>query len=459
MEFNSFVEPIYGNLPDKWSLTNIGKLENEGCADIQTGPFGTMLHAKSYVPVGTPVVAVKHIGENRLRHVDLPRIGPEDRTRLARYVLHEDDLVFGRKGAVERRAYVTSVEKGWIQGSDCIRVRFTSPEKVNAKFISYVLGSSAYYEWIMRNAQGATMPSLNQEIIRRIPLPLPPLPEQCAIARILGALDDKIELNRRMNQTLEEMARAIFKSWFVDFDPVRAKMEGRAPAGMDAETAALFPDGFEESELGMVPRGWKVARIEDLCTSIENGGTPRRKEKDYWEDGTIQWFKTGELTDGPLVESEEKITDLGLSKSSCKLWNPSTILIALYASPTVGRLGILDVPATANQACSALVAKQEYGNLFLFHSLFATRDHLQQIAVGAAQQNISQKVVRDHRIIAPTASVAFAFQAFAARFYALQVKNHKEARTLAAIRDALLPKLISGEIRVEGAERVAAPSA
>ncbi|HNY34726.1 MAG TPA: restriction endonuclease subunit S, partial [Methanothrix soehngenii] len=276
-------EPIYGSLPDSWSLTTIDALVLSGDADIQTGPFGTMLHAESYVTSGTPIVAVKHLGDNRLLHEDLPRIGKEDCERLARYALCEGDIVFGRKGAVDRRAYVTSSEEGWLQGSDCIRARFKS-NNINAKYVSYVLGSAAYRDWIERNAHGATMPSLNQEIIGRIPLPLPPLPEQRAITRILSSLDDQIEANRHMNETLETLARAIFKSWFVDFDPVRARAEGRAPAGMDAETASLFPDGFED-EIGEIPTGWIVRPIGDVV-KVLGGGTPSTTEKSYWEGGT-----------------------------------------------------------------------------------------------------------------------------------------------------------------------------
>jgi type I restriction enzyme S subunit len=128
-----------------------------------------------------------------------------------------------------------------------------------------------YLPDLLAQATGSTFPNVSAEQLARIPYPQIPEPEQRAIARILGTLDDKIELNRRMNETLEAMARAIFKSWFVDFDPVRAKADGREPAGMDAETAALFPDSFEETELRMVPKGWKVGTVEELCLSIENG--------------------------------------------------------------------------------------------------------------------------------------------------------------------------------------------
>ena len=273
-----------------------------------------------------------------------------------------------------------------------------------------------------------------------------PLDEQRAIARVLGALDDKIELNRRMSETLEEMARALFRSWFVDFDPVRAKAEGR-PSGLPPDLDALFPASFEASELGEIPAGWEVRQVDELCTRIENGGTPKRAEPQYW-GGAIDWFKTSELVDGPLLSSEEKITTRGLSESSCKLWEPGTILIALYASPTVGRLGILEVPATSNQACCALHARPEFGSLFLFHALLATRDRLRSLAVGSAQQNISQRIVREHEVIAPPASLAAIFQDLAHDLYRSASGGLRESSKLVTLRDALLRQLMSGGIRL-----------
>jgi len=255
-----------------------------------------------------------------------------------------------------------------------------------------------------------------------------------------------------MNETLEAMAQAIFKSWFVDFDPVRARAEGRDP-GLPKHIADLFPAEFQDSELGEIPKEWKVGSVNDVCERIENGGTPSRMESSYW-NGSVQWFKTGELTDGPLTNSEEQISEEGLKNSACKLWPAGTILIALYASPTVGRLGILEIPAASNQACSALIVKPHYGNLFVFYSLLHSRDRLQQIAVGAAQQNISQQVVRDHQIAIPTAQAARYFQDSVSPLYRMMVQNTQESRTLAALRDALLPKLISGGIRVKDAEKM-----
>ncbi len=175
---------------------------------------------------------------------------------------------------------------------------------------------------------GSANPTLNRNHVHPINTLWPPLIEQRTVARILGSLDDKIEANRRMNETLEAMARAIFKSWFVDFDPVRALAEGRAPAGMDAETAALFPDGFEEIEGRVVPSGWMVGSFDETIEVI-GGGTPKTSVAEYW-NGDIPWFS---VVDAPVnsdvfvIDTEKKITKHGLEESSTKLLSIGTSII------------------------------------------------------------------------------------------------------------------------------------
>src|SRR5690606_5493274 len=169
-----------------------------------------------------------------------------------------------------------------------------------------------FLEQLQSLLSGSAQPQLPIRDIKRLRIHLPPLSEQREIARILGSLDDKIELNRRMNETLEATARAIFKSWFVDFDPVRAKAEGRQPEGMDAETAALFPDSFEESELGLIPKGWRVGRLSETIQII-GGGTPKTSVQEYW-DGDIFWFSVKDIpadSDVFVIETERRITQAG----------------------------------------------------------------------------------------------------------------------------------------------------
>ena len=181
-------------------------------------------------------------------------------------------------------------------------------------------------------------------------IPLPPLPEQKAIAHILGTLDDKIELNQQMNRTLEATAREIFKSWFVDFDPVRAKMDGRQPEGMDAQTAALFPDAFKDSALGMIPKGWRVLPLLNICENIFSGGTPKTKNLEYW-NGYLPWLSSGETRNRFITTSEKTITLLGVGNSSTRLAKArSTLIASAGQGNTRGQTSLLMIDSYINQS-------------------------------------------------------------------------------------------------------------
>ena len=231
-------ESLIGPIPTHWQYLPLGDVCKLGGGNIQTGPFGSQLHASDYVSVGIPSVMPQNIGDNRIIESEIMRITPQDAKRLSRYLLQPGDIVYSRRGDVERRALVRDHENGWLCGTGCLRVRLGSGY-TDPLYTSYYFGHPQVRAWIVGHAVGATMPNLNTSILSALPFVLPPLETQRAIAHILGTLDDKIENNRRTNQTLEDMAKAIFKSWFVDFDPVRAKAEGRQSEGMDAETAGL----------------------------------------------------------------------------------------------------------------------------------------------------------------------------------------------------------------------------
>lgn len=297
----------------------------------------------------------------------------------------------------------------------------------------------------------SAVPGLNRENAHALNVLVPDLSEQKNIADFLQLLDDRIALLRETNKTLETIAQAIFKSWFIDFDPVRAKMEGRAPAGMDEETAALFPDELVESELGLVPKGWGTSSIEGICSTITNGGTPSRSNKSYWDAGSIPWYKTGDFSDGFLLEPTEKITEAGLAGSSVKLLPENAVLMAIYAAPTVGRLGVLTRPSTFNQACTGMVAKNNVGTWFLYWTLFFGRDWFNSRANGAAQQNISKAIVAGYTFPRPTDELLAVFHNIADSIHMKVRSNVEQVETLAAIRDSLLPRLISGKLRVDAA--------
>ena len=238
----------------------------EACArdggDIQTGPFGSQLHASDYVPSGIPSIMPQNIGDNRVHTKGIARITKQDAERLSRYRVRPWDIVYSRRGDVEKRALIQPAEDGWLCGTGCLRVRF-GVGQISPIYASYYLGDPRVREWIVRHAHGATMPNLNTEILSELPFVIPPPDEQKVIAKILGTLDDKIELSRRMNETLEDTARALFKSWFVDFDPVRAKVKVATPDSPSLSCRPLprFACGIR---LGKIPATWGVKKLGDL---------------------------------------------------------------------------------------------------------------------------------------------------------------------------------------------------
>jgi len=273
---------------------------------------------------------------------------------------------------------------------------------------------------------------LGAQEVARFSIPLPPLSEQARIVEVLRALDDLIENNRRRAELLEEMSRTIYREWFVHF---------RYPG---CENATLI-----NSILGAIPDGWRVASVGDICDRIQAGGTPRRSEPAFWDEPEVDWYKTGDLTDSVLIQSSERISRVAFTSSSARSFQPGTILMAIYGSPTVGRLGLVESVCSANQAALGLVADaRDSSTEHLWFVLRELREYLNQIAQGAAQQNVSKQKVEDARIILPPVDLVRAFTDSAGPPWRLSHVLRREAAALVALRDLLLPKLVSGQINL-----------
>lgn len=263
-----------------------------------------------------------------------------------------------------------------------------------------------------------------------VPIPLPPLPEQQAIAHILGTLDDKIELNRRMNETLEAIARALFTSWFVDFDPVRARAEDRQPAGMDEDTAALFPNRFEVSELGEIPMGWQVGRLDDLLVLQRGYDLPA----DQRTPGPYPVISAS----GPSgIHSEYK---------------------ALGPGVTTGRSGLLGKVFLVHENfwplnTSLYIKEYRISRPAHAYHLLNTLDFA-VFNSGSAVPTLNRNHVHNLPVVVPPQLVVEAFETRALPLLRCCFQNDQQSQTLAAIRDTLLPKLLSGEIRVKEAEKL-----
>ncbi|WP_123727964.1 restriction endonuclease subunit S [Pseudomonas protegens] len=317
----------------------------------------------------------------------------------------------------------------------------TGNERANTRYLQYsLLGTD-----ISGYLTGAVMPKLTQGNMNKIELKCPPLHIQDDIVDVLGSLDDRITLLRETNTTLEVIARALFKSWFVDFDPVRAKSEGLEPEGMDAATAALFPDSFEETELGLAPKGWMVGNLAECCDRIESGGTPKRTVPEYWI-GEVPWLTSGEVRSPIVFDTKEKISDLGVKDSSAKLWPQGTTVLAMYGA-TAGEACLLAESSTANQACCGLIPKI-CNRAFLFMCVRREREVLASKSSGSAQQNLNKGLVSSHKILLAPDSILKSYESVAGALLDVWIENERQAKTLTQLRDTLLPRLISGQLRL-----------
>lgn len=328
------------------------------------------------------------------------------------------------------------------------------PDCVDEDFLYWVFLWSEFNQELFATSSGTKIVHTAPSRIEAFRFDLPPLPEQRAIARILGALDDKIELNRQMNVTLEGMARALFKSWFVDFDPVTAKAAGRQPFGMSPDLAALFPDRFTDSPLGPIPEGWHVSTIGE-AVRVVGGSTPSTNEPRYWEGGTIHWCTPRDLSrlvDPVVLDTERKITEAGLGRISSGLLPKGTVLLSSRAP--IGYLAIAEVPLAVNQGFIAMICDKQLPNQYVLRWAEENMDEILSRAGGTTFAEISKRSFRPIPVLIPARPVLDAFVVRTDEWHEQVAENLRESTVIAQTRDALLPQLLSGEIRLRQAEKL-----
>ena len=319
-------------------------------------------------------------------------------------------------------------------------------------YLLYLLQTEDMQEQLKARATGTTVLGIKQSELRKLAVQIPPLDLQKSAAKTLKSIDDRITLLRETNKTLESIAQAIFKSWFVDFDPVRAKMEGRQPEGMDEETAALFPDSFEESELGLRPRGWHVKPIGDLVPTM-GGATPSTKNEEFWSPAEFHWSSPKDLSgiNSPvLLETEKKVSTAGLKKISSGLMPVGTLLMSSRAP--IGYLAISAVPIAINQGYIAIPAGGALSPLYMLFWCKTNMETIKGNANGSTFMEISKKAFRPILAIEPTTEILNAFEGVAGALFQRLKANEEQAQMLTTLRDTLLPRLISGQLRLPEAQ-------
>jgi type I restriction enzyme S subunit len=363
------------------------------------------------------------------------------------------DVILTREAPLGEVGYVDFDDTVFL-GQRLMQYR-PNPALLEPRFLLYsFLSKDLQNQFGAHEGSGSTVSHIRVGDCSKFQLSLPPLAEQKAIAAVLGALDDKIELNRRMNATLEAMARALFQSWFVDFDPVRAKLDEREPVGVDPDTAAVFPDSFQETEAGHIPKGWSIEPVGQVVECV-GGGTPSTSEPKYWEGGRHHWTTPKDFSSlqAPiLLDTARKLTDAGISRISSGLLPAGTLLLSSRAP--VGYLAIASMPVAINQGFIALKCNHRATNFFMLNWCYTNIAEIQSRATGTTFAEISKQNFRPIGVLLPPMEVMAAFTAKVAPLYAQITANLHISRTLASLRDSLLPKLISGEMKIADVDQI-----
>lgn len=433
---------MFQHAPAAWERTTLGDVVRRGGGSIQTGPFGSQLHAHDYVDVGIPSIMPVNIGDNRLIRDGIACISEADAQRLSKHIVRKGDIIYSRRGDVERRALVRDAEDGWFCGTGCLKVRL-GQGVVAPEFASFYLGHPDVRAWIVRHAVGITMPNLNTDIMQSVPFLLPPLDDQRAIASVLGSLDDKIEQNRRTARALERLARAIFRAWFVDFEPVKAKAAGAAsfPSMPQAVFDAL-PTTFTDSDLGPVPQGWEVRALSEVATFLN--GLALQKYPPRGDGHDLPVIKIAQLRKGSTENADwasGSVPSQYVIKDGDLLFSWSGTLEVEFWLGGRGALNQHLFKVTSSRFPTWLCLLWVRQHLPWFRSIAAskatTMGHIQRGHLEAA------------RVVVPPDGVLSAAEGVLGAIYDQFTQLQIEARSLGRMRDLLLPDLLSGRVGVD----------
>jgi len=429
-------------MASEWRTHRLGDI-----AEIFDGPHAT----PAKTPVGPVFLGIWNLSQGRLDLSETEHLSEEDWNRWSRRVTpRPGDVVFSYETRLGEAASIPT-------GLRCClgrRMGLLRPrsQDVDGRFLLYAYLGPAFQDTIReRTVYGSTVDRIPLVEMPEFPITLPGPTEQRAIAHVLGTLDDKIDLNRKMNESLEAMARALFKSWFVHFDPVRAKAEGR-DTGLPADIASIFPDSFEDSELGEIPVGWKAGRVMDLGKVVCGKTPPTSDPENYGTD--LPFVTIPDMHGNVFVtETNRYLSTKGAATQPGKTVPPYAICVSCIA--TVGLVALTSQGCQTNQQINSIVPSEPAEAPYFY---FALRERRREIRArgggGSVVLNLNTSQFSSLPILVPDPAAVSGFQRFAKPVLDRILSNERESQSLGAIRDTLLPRLISGKLRVAGAERI-----
>lgn len=403
-----------GGVSMEWKEVRLGDI-----ADVQTGPFGSQLHKSDYIAEGIPCIMPTNIGSHLNFIVDgIAHVSEVDANRLSRHLTKFGDIIYARRGDIEKCAYVTTNEEKWLCGTGCLKIRCNNG--VNSRFIAYQLSTAECKKWITGNAVGTTMLNLSKGILSKLPLLVPSHEDQRRIASILSSLDRKIELNNKINADLEEMAQAVFKNWFVDFEP--------------------FKNGkFVDSELGMIPEGWKVGSPYEYVKVVY--GAPYKSAKFNDNGEGLPLIRIRDLKDcNPQFYTPEILPQT-------EYVNKGDIVAGMDAEfvPHIwkGNTGLLN-----QRVCKLMPQQTSISNLFVLYLMKPELEFVQSYKTGTTVSHLGKADIDKFVVVLPPLKVVEECSKILDSILQ-RIKNiSAESRILSTLRDTLLPRLMSGELEV-----------
>ncbi|WP_438349436.1 restriction endonuclease subunit S [Paenibacillus sp. FA6] len=434
------------------------KLPTKDLGEIVFHQKGFAFKSKDYQDSGVPVVRVTNFTADSIDDSELKYVSRSIAQINNKFMLKNFDVVIATVGSwpknpasiVGKVIQVPENLDGALLNQNSVILRVKDLDLEDQQYLYIALKSKRFSEYIVSTAQGsANQASITLSDIFNYEIEWPSKIYRNWIVKVIGNIDKKIAINRKTNETLKQIAQALFKSWFVDFDPVKAKVAGLQPAGMDEATAAAFPDSFVESQLGLIPKGWNVRKLSDVI-QLTGGGTPKRSMQNYW-NGEIPWFSvkdTPSESDVFVINTDEKISLEGLNNSSTKLLNIGTTIIT--ARGTVGKLAMVGSEMAMNQSCYGVTPVKPLGDFFNYFQLKNMLQALQQNTHGAIFDTITSKTFESVHCVIPSSNIAQAFEAIVKKLMGTTLSNSKMIASLTEIRNTLLTKLLSGEITITG---------
>jgi type I restriction enzyme S subunit len=397
--------------------------------------------SNDFLPSGVPFISASDLENGKIRPHNFRFISSEQHSKLSKgHLKFGDVLIVTRGNGVGGVSFVDKQFEGCNINAQLVLLRVDESE-LHCRFLYYLLSCPTYQLLLRTFGTGSAQPQIPIWSLKSIELQYPPYSDQRAIAAVLGALDDKIELNRRLNATLEAMARALFESWFVDFDPVRAKLDGRQPSGLDSGIAHLFPNSFQESDCGEVPRGWRCGTVGEIGARI----------LDKVEDQS-RWASEALIDLSRMPQRSVALGEWGLGAeltTSVTRFLPKDVLFGAIR-PYFHKVGIAPMKGVTNVSVFVIRAKQSCDWPFLaaLCSLDSTIAFATQLSKGTKMPVVGWSDFSRYPVVVPPLELRRAFEDIAAPLYERIISNVHQSRTLATLRDALLPKLLSGELSV-----------